>query len=65
MIHEKLSNVAMVLRDQAGQVGEDVWCVLRQAAIVVAAAAEEVEQLEPLLPIAGTGEPAQAATPHA
>ncbi len=65
MIHEKLSNVAMVLRDQAGQVSEDVWCVLRQAAIVVAAAAEAVEQLETLMPIAGTGEKAQAATPHA
>lgn len=46
MIHETLSNVAMVLRDQAGQVSEDVWCVLRQAAVVLETAAQEARRLE-------------------
>lgn len=65
MIHEKISNVSTVLRDQAGRVPEEVWCVLRQCAVVLDAASDEVEQMETLMPIAGTGETAQTATPHA
>ena len=65
MIHEKISNVSMVLRDMGGQVNEDVWIVLRQAAIVLDASAEAVKNLENLLPIAGTGEAAQDAPARA
>lgn len=65
MIHEKISNVSTVLRDMLEQVNEDARSVLRQAAVVLDAAAYAVEQMETLMPIAGTGETAQTATPHA
>jgi hypothetical protein len=65
MIHEKISNVSTVLRDMLDQVGEDARCVLRQAAVVLDAAADAVEQMETLMPIAGTGEAAQTVNPHA
>lgn len=65
MIHEKISNVSTVLRDMLEQVGEDARCVLHQAAVVLDAAADAVQQMETLMPIAGTGEAAQTATPQA
>ncbi len=65
MIHERISNVSKVLRDLHGQVGQAVQDVLHQAAVVLDAASDEVEQLETLMPIAGTGEAAQTATPQA
>ena len=65
MIHERISNVSRVLRDLYGQVGQEGKDVLRQAAVVLDAASDEVEQMETLMPIAGTGETAQTATPHA
>lgn len=65
MIHERISSVSKVLRDLQSQVSQDVQDVLRQAAVVLDAASDEVEQMETLMPIAGTGEAAQTATPQA
>jgi hypothetical protein len=65
MIHEKISNVATVLRDLRQHVGEEEGEVMRQACIVLTAAAEDVQNLETLLPIAGTGEAAQHAPAQA
>ncbi|MBU1041301.1 MAG: hypothetical protein KKF77_09415 [Proteobacteria bacterium] len=59
MIHETLIDVAAVLRDLREHVGTEEADVLRQACIVLEAAAEDVVNLETLLPIAGTGEAAQ------
>ena len=64
MIHESISNVANVLDDLRQHVTLEESEVIRQACIVLDAAAEDVKNLEPLLPIAGTGEECSA-TPAA
>jgi hypothetical protein len=64
MIHESISNVANVLDDLRQHVTQEESEVLRQACVVLTAAAEDVQNLETLLPIAGTGEE-YSATPAA
>ena len=60
MIHESISNVATVLDDLRQHVTQEESEVIRQSCIVLEAAAEDVKNLETLLPIAGTGEAASA-----
>jgi len=65
MIHESIANVANVLDDLRQHVTQEEGEVIRQACIVLDAAAEDVKNLEALLPIAGTGEAAQHAPAQA
>ncbi|OIO05283.1 MAG: hypothetical protein AUJ49_01580 [Desulfovibrionaceae bacterium CG1_02_65_16] len=64
MIAETITNVANVLDDLRQYAAPEEAEVMRQACIVLTAAAEDARNLETLLPIAGTGE-ARSATPAA